>query len=119
LAKSFATAKRSPQPAELKEFIKEYAHELQATQAWQLDAGGESQQLLDEWMVRYGEDGQLQVHKAVGCDKCNPYKGRIGLHEPMIADDPAKRSGARPRGGVRSSPSTAACARSRWTDGKC
>jgi hypothetical protein len=60
----------TPQPAELKDFIKEYAHELQR-QAWQLDAGGESQQLLDEWTERYGQDGQLQLYQAVGCDKCN------------------------------------------------
>ena len=30
---------------------------------------------------------------AAGCDKCNKtgYKGRIGLHELMIADDAAKK----------------------------
>lgn len=95
LAKKLCDCKEAyvPSPQELKDFIKEYAHELQATQAWKLDAGGESQQLLDEWSERYGQDGQLMFYKAVGCDKCNKtgYRGRIGLHELMIADDAAKK----------------------------
>ena len=38
-------------------------------------------------------DGQLKFYRAVGCDKCNKtgYKGRIGLHELMIADDSGKK----------------------------
>ena len=33
------------------------------------------------------------MYKAVGCDKCNQtgYKGRIGLHELLIADDRIKK----------------------------
>jgi len=33
------------------------------------------------------------LYKAVGCDKCNKsgYKGRVGLHELLVADDNAKR----------------------------
>ena len=47
-----------------------------------------------EWTERYAEGGQLKFHRAVGCAKCNKtgYKGRIGLHELMIADEPAKSS---------------------------
>lgn len=46
-----------------------------------------------EWTERYAEGGQLKFHRAVGCAKCNKtgYKGRIGLHELMIADEPAKK----------------------------
>jgi len=35
----------------------------------------------------------LQFYRAVGCDKCNMtgYKGRLGLHELLIADDAAKK----------------------------
>ncbi|MCZ8227649.1 MAG: secretion system protein E, partial [Burkholderiaceae bacterium] len=38
-------------------------------------------------------DGKLTLYRAVGCDKCGKtgYKGRIGLHELMIADDAAKK----------------------------
>jgi type II secretory ATPase GspE/PulE/Tfp pilus assembly ATPase PilB-like protein len=44
-------------------------------------------------METYGENGQLKLYKAVGCDKCNNtgYKGRVGLHELMVADDGIKK----------------------------
>jgi type II secretory ATPase GspE/PulE/Tfp pilus assembly ATPase PilB-like protein len=78
---------------EIKDFIKEYSEELRNTDAWKADEGGESQKLFEDWMERYGKDGKLTVYRAVGCDKCGKtgYKGRIGLHELMIADDAAKK----------------------------
>lgn len=78
---------------EIKDFIKEYSEELRHTDAWKADEGGESQKLFEDWMERYGKDGKLTVYRAVGCDKCGKtgYKGRIGLHELMIADDAAKK----------------------------
>jgi type II secretory ATPase GspE/PulE/Tfp pilus assembly ATPase PilB-like protein len=78
---------------EIKDFIREYAEELRHTDAWKADEGGESQKLFEDWMERYGKDGKLTVYRAVGCDKCGKtgYKGRIGLHELMIADDAAKK----------------------------
>jgi type II secretory ATPase GspE/PulE/Tfp pilus assembly ATPase PilB-like protein len=95
LAKKLCDCKEAYQPnsQETKDFIKEYAEELRHTEAWKADPGGESQQLLDDWMERYGKDGKLTMYRAVGCDKCGKtgYKGRIGLHELMIADDAAKR----------------------------
>ena len=95
LAKKLCDCKESfiPNAQELRDFIREYAEELRHTEAWKADAGGESQALLDGWMERYAVDGQLKFYRAVGCDKCNKtgYKGRIGLHELMIADDAAKK----------------------------
>lgn len=95
LAKKLCDCKEAYQPSsqEVKDFIKEYAEELRHTDAWKADPGGESQKLLDDWMERYGKDGKLTMYKAVGCDKCGKtgYKGRIGLHELMIADDAAKK----------------------------
>ena len=95
LAKKLCDCKEAyvPDDQELKNFIQEYTHELQATDAWKLDVSGESQLLLDQWSVRYGQGGPLSFYRAVGCDKCNKtgYKGRIGLHELMIADDAAKK----------------------------
>ena len=95
LAKKLCDCKQAyaPSSPELKDFIKEYAEELKHSDAWKSDAGGESQQLLDDWTERYGVDGSLNFYRAVGCDKCNQtgYKGRIGLHELMIADDAAKK----------------------------
>ncbi|WP_077591565.1 GspE/PulE family protein [Polaromonas sp. A23] len=95
LAKKLCDCKQAYLPAaqEVKDFIKEYSEELRGTDAWKTDPGGEAQKLLDDWVERYGKDGQLTMYRAVGCDKCNQtgYKGRIGLHELMIADDAAKK----------------------------
>lgn len=95
LAKKLCDCKESyvPEPSELKSFMSEYAEELRNTIAWQADEGGEMQQLFETWLETYGKDGELQFYRAVGCDKCNStgYKGRIGLHELLIADDNIKR----------------------------
>jgi type II secretory ATPase GspE/PulE/Tfp pilus assembly ATPase PilB-like protein len=55
----------------------------------------------------------------VGCDKCNKtgYKGRIGLHELLIADDDVKKL-IQERARVADlfvAVEVAACAPSRWT----
>jgi type II secretory ATPase GspE/PulE/Tfp pilus assembly ATPase PilB-like protein len=95
LAKKLCDCKQAypPSAQEIRDFIKEYAEELRHTEAWKSDPGGESQKLLEDWTEQYGQDGQLTMYRAVGCDKCNQtgYKGRIGLHELMIADDAAKK----------------------------
>jgi type II secretory ATPase GspE/PulE/Tfp pilus assembly ATPase PilB-like protein len=95
LAKRLCGCKEAytPSAAELKSFIKEYAEELRQTAAWQEDEGGESQNLLNGWIERYGKDGSLQLYKPVGCNTCNQtgYKGRVGLHELLIADDMIKK----------------------------
>jgi type II secretory ATPase GspE/PulE/Tfp pilus assembly ATPase PilB-like protein len=95
LAKKLCDCKEAytPSSSEINSFIAEYAEELRATKAWKADFSGESQKLYEDWVERYGKDGKLQFYRAVGCDKCNKtgYKGRIGLHELMIADDAAKK----------------------------
>jgi type II secretory ATPase GspE/PulE/Tfp pilus assembly ATPase PilB-like protein len=44
-------------------------------------------------MQTYGENGQIRLYRAVGCDKCGKsgYKGRVGLHELLVADDDVKK----------------------------
>jgi type II secretory ATPase GspE/PulE/Tfp pilus assembly ATPase PilB-like protein len=41
----------------------------------------------------YGENGRLKFFRHAGCEKCNKtgYKGRVGLHELLIADDEVKK----------------------------
>ena len=95
LAKKLCDCKKAytPNGSEINSFMAEYADELRNTAAWKLDASGETQKLYEDWIERYGQDGQLTMYKAVGCDKCNQtgYKGRIGLHELLIADDRIKK----------------------------
>lgn len=95
LAKRLCACRQAyvPDSAELKRFIAEYADELRNTPAWKQDPGGEAQKLYESWLEAYGKDGKLWLHRAKGCDKCNGtgYKGRLGLHELLVADDTAKR----------------------------
>ena len=95
LAKRLCDCKEAYTPSheELRSFISEYALDLKQTDAWKADPGGEAQKLFEDWTETYGHDGQLKFHRAVGCDKCNKsgYKGRVGLHELLIADDEIKR----------------------------
>ena len=95
LAKKLCDCKESyvPDAEELRLFAAEYAEELRHSAAWKLDYDGETQKLIDSWRTVYGQDGQLKFFRHVGCDKCNKtgYKGRIGLHELLIADDDIKK----------------------------
>jgi type II secretory ATPase GspE/PulE/Tfp pilus assembly ATPase PilB-like protein len=93
-------AEYTPTSAELKSFITEYSDELRHTAPWQADPGGEQQLLLKSWTNSYGQDGSLKLHRTAtnagaqgGCDKCKNtgYKGRVGLHELLVADDTIKK----------------------------
>jgi type II secretory ATPase GspE/PulE/Tfp pilus assembly ATPase PilB-like protein len=95
LAKKLCDCKEeyTPDAKEVKAFMKEYAEDLQHTAAWIADPGGAQQDLLQSWTDSYGKDGNLRFYRAVGCDKCNKtgYKGRIGLHELLEANDTVKK----------------------------
>jgi len=95
LAKKLCDCKQSyvPDADELRLFVVEYAEELRHSKAWQADAEREKKKLVDDWTATYGESGQLRFYKAVGCDKCggSGYKGRVGLHELLVADDGVKK----------------------------
>lgn len=59
---------------------------------YQQSGGGgqqDEEQLLRNWTERYGVDGQLRQYRRCGCDACNGsgYKGRLGIHELLIADE--------------------------------
>ncbi len=95
LAKKLCTCKEVYTPAgpELTAFVSEFAEELRNTPAWQADAPGEAKKLYQGWVEAYGSNGRLNFYRAVGCSRCGKtgYKGRIGLHELMVADDAVKK----------------------------
>ena len=83
----------SPDAAELKAFITEYAEELVKTPVWKLDTQGQFKKLYDRWIAEYGKDGKLTMYRTKGCEKCSNtgYRGRAGLHELMIASETLKK----------------------------
>jgi type II secretory ATPase GspE/PulE/Tfp pilus assembly ATPase PilB-like protein len=95
LAKKLCDCKEAyvPDAEEFRLFTAEYSEELRHSAAWKADYAGESKKLVESWQKTYGQDGQLKFYRHVGCDKCNKtgYKGRIGLHELLIADDDIKK----------------------------
>lgn len=95
LAKKLCDCKEAylPEQEEIRTFIAEYVEDLRHTPAWKADYAGEAKKLYETWVKMYGENGRLKFYRAVGCDKCNKggYKGRIGLHELLIADDAVKK----------------------------
>ncbi|MCY7306541.1 MAG: Flp pilus assembly complex ATPase component TadA [Rhodoferax sp.] len=95
LAKKLCDCKESyvPDADELRLFAAEYAEELRHSKAWKADYAAESKKLVDGWVKTYGHEGQLKLYRAVGCDKCGKtgYKGRVGLHELLVADDAVKK----------------------------
>jgi type II secretory ATPase GspE/PulE/Tfp pilus assembly ATPase PilB-like protein len=95
LAKKLCDCKESyvPDADELRLFAAEYSDELRHSAAWKADYEDETRKLIESWHRAYDQDGQLRFFRHVGCDKCNKtgYKGRIGLHELLIADEGIKR----------------------------
>ncbi|MBK0391284.1 GspE/PulE family protein [Ramlibacter algicola] len=95
LAKRLCDCKEAyfPEQPEIKSFIAEYAEDLRHTAPWKADPGGEAQLLYQAWTESYGENGRLRFYRAKGCDKCgnSGYKGRVGLHELLVAEDEIKK----------------------------
>jgi type II secretory ATPase GspE/PulE/Tfp pilus assembly ATPase PilB-like protein len=95
LAKRLCDCKQAyvPDAEEMRLFAAEYAEELRHSKAWTLDYAGESKKMVDQWQQTYGDNGSIRLYRAVGCEKCNNtgYKGRVGLHELLVADDDVKK----------------------------
>lgn len=94
LAKRLCDCKEAyvPDAEELRLFAREYAEELRMTAAWKADPDGEMEKLLASWRQEHGKKGEIHFYRHVGCDKCKQsgYKGRVGLHELLIADEVIK-----------------------------
>ena len=95
LAKRLCKCKEAytPDSDELKLFMNEYTSDLRQTEPWKKDPQGEAKKLYDYWLKEYGKDGKLTFYRPKGCDICggSGYKGRVGLHELMVASDAVKK----------------------------
>jgi type II secretory ATPase GspE/PulE/Tfp pilus assembly ATPase PilB-like protein len=96
LAKRLCDCKEADEPSadDMRLFVAEYAQELAHTSAWRANREHAANTLLAQWTQAYGDsNGRLRLYRAKGCDKCRGtgYKGRLGLHELLVADDTARQ----------------------------
>jgi type II secretory ATPase GspE/PulE/Tfp pilus assembly ATPase PilB-like protein len=74
----------APTPAEVEQLLLEYCH----------DAPIDAHKQMQKWIGRYGGAQQkITLFRAHGCDHCTHtgYRGRIGLHELLVADPMTRR----------------------------
>ncbi|MBC3918071.1 GspE/PulE family protein [Undibacterium sp. CY18W] len=82
-----------PGKEEMKDLLDEYCVELLNTEAFTKNALEAKKKVFTTWQSLYGDkQGKFTLYKAVGCEHCsNGYKGRLGLHELMVANDIVKK----------------------------
>jgi type II secretory ATPase GspE/PulE/Tfp pilus assembly ATPase PilB-like protein len=78
---------------EVDALLAEYCAEIRPVASCEVQAQASKEQLRRTWSERYADsDGRFTLYQPVGCGLCNKgYKGRIGLHELMVATDKIKR----------------------------
>jgi type II secretory ATPase GspE/PulE/Tfp pilus assembly ATPase PilB-like protein len=84
----------NPSPEEIKQLLQEYCSELLNTGPFKKDAKSSYENVYKDLIKSYaGDKGQFTLYKAKGCEACSNtgYKGRVGLHELLIASDPMKK----------------------------
>jgi type II secretory ATPase GspE/PulE/Tfp pilus assembly ATPase PilB-like protein len=96
LAKRLCKCKEAytPDQNEIKQLLQEYCAELLNTATFKNDTKGAYENVYKELVKTYGNDkGQFNLYRKKGCDACGGtgYKGRLGLHELLIASDPIKK----------------------------
>jgi type II secretory ATPase GspE/PulE/Tfp pilus assembly ATPase PilB-like protein len=81
-------------PEDIKGLLNEYCEELKNIERFKHDPSAAFKEIYQEWIKRFGnEKGEITLYEAVGCDACGGtgYKGRLGLHELLMASDPVKK----------------------------
>jgi type II secretory ATPase GspE/PulE/Tfp pilus assembly ATPase PilB-like protein len=84
----------NPGPDEIKSLLQEYCAELLNTPTFKKDTKAAYENTYKDLVKSYGnEKGQFNLFRAKGCEACGNtgYKGRLGLHELLIATDPMKK----------------------------
>ena len=64
----------------VEELLRDYMHALK-----ELETPPNPDDVLADWMARFGSNGKLTLYKGVGCPKCDQtgFRGRAGIHELM------------------------------------
>ncbi len=95
LARRLCVHCRRPATASAQEvdsLLAEYCAEIRPRPACEADGEARRELARRQWTERYADSaGRFTLYQPVGCGLCNKgYKGRIGLHELMIATDRIK-----------------------------
>jgi type II secretory ATPase GspE/PulE/Tfp pilus assembly ATPase PilB-like protein len=95
LARRLCTHCRRPYLAsepEVDSLLAEYCAEIRPAPASEAERKARMALARKAWFERYADDaGRFTLYEPVGCALCNRgYKGRVGLHELMIATDRIK-----------------------------
>lgn len=80
---------------EIRALLTEYCEELKNIDYFKTDPAAAYQTIQTDWIKQYGNGkGQIMLYEPVGCDVCNGngYKGRVGLHELLIATAALKKN---------------------------
>src|SRR5437773_4757017 len=84
----------APAADEMKHILQEYCSELLNTGPFKKDAKSAYENVYRDLARSYaGDKGHFTLYRAKGCEACgnSGYKGRVGLHELLIASDTLKR----------------------------
>jgi len=84
----------SPSADEMKHMLQEYCSELLNTGPFKRDAKSAYENVYRDLARSYAVDkGHFTLYRAKGCEACgnSGYKGRVGLHELLIASDTLKK----------------------------
>ncbi|HEY7675025.1 MAG TPA: ATPase, T2SS/T4P/T4SS family [Burkholderiales bacterium] len=84
----------SPGPEEVRQLLQEYCTELLNTGPFKKDAKTAYESVYRDLVKSYaGDKGQFTLYRAKGCEACSNtgYKGRLGLHELLVASDHIKK----------------------------
>jgi type II secretory ATPase GspE/PulE/Tfp pilus assembly ATPase PilB-like protein len=87
----------TPEPAEVKSLLNEYCEELMNTSTFKKDPKAGVENVYKDWLRLYGNNkGQLTLYRppeTKTCEKCGGggFKGRLGLHELLVATDALKK----------------------------
>ena len=83
-----------PNVEEIKSLVQEYCAELLHTASFKLDRKAGYEKVYRELLANFADaEGKFKLFKPMGCAVCGGtgYKGRVGLHELLIASDGVKK----------------------------
>jgi type II secretory ATPase GspE/PulE/Tfp pilus assembly ATPase PilB-like protein len=81
-----------PSAAELGQLLDEFCAELTHTPVWKADPAAARKAVADHWGQQFTHEGRYRLYRAKGCPACQDsgYRGRIALHELLVASDGVK-----------------------------